>query len=58
MRVTWWCILLLLITSSVNARSVYRYVDKNGVVSFTDELNRAQPFNPVELEIWEPDPNS
>jgi len=52
------CILLLLMISNVNARSVYRYVDENGVVSFTDELNRAQPFNPVEMEIWEPDPNS
>lgn len=58
MNVLWGIFFSLLLISSVNARSVYRYVDEHGVVSFTDELNRAQPFNPVEMEIWEPDPNS
>ena len=40
---------------SVHAGSVYKYVDANGVVSYTDQYARAQPFNPVEIEIWEPD---
>jgi len=46
---------LLLCAASVHAGSVYKYVDANGVVSYTDQYDRAQPFNPVEIEIWEPD---
>ncbi|WP_024871570.1 peptidoglycan DD-metalloendopeptidase family protein [Tolumonas lignilytica] len=38
-----------------HAGSVYRYVDDNGVVSFTDQYARAAPYNPVEVDVWEPD---
>lgn len=59
MTMKWlYLILLLCFTTQTFSRSVYRYVDEKGVVSFTDELTRAQPFDPVELEIWEPDPNA
>ncbi|MFB0974935.1 MAG: M23 family metallopeptidase [Tolumonas sp.] len=47
--------LLLMMAVSAGAASVYKYVDENGVVSYTDQFARAQPFNPVEIEIWEPD---
>ncbi|NCB60973.1 MAG: DUF4124 domain-containing protein, partial [Gammaproteobacteria bacterium] len=47
--------LLLMMAVSAGAASVYKYVDENGVVSYTDQYTRAKPFNPVELEIWEPD---
>jgi murein DD-endopeptidase MepM/ murein hydrolase activator NlpD len=48
-------IMCLLVVAPVYAGSVYKYVDAKGVVSFTDELSRAQPFNPVEIDVWEPD---
>lgn len=44
-----------LLTTTAETASVYKYVDENGVVSYTDQYARAQPFNPVEIEIWEPD---
>ena len=53
-----WCFvmtLLLMVAVSADAASVYKYVDERGVVSYTDQYARAQPFNPVEIEIWEPE---
>ncbi len=49
---------LLLPVYAVQSASVYKYVDEKGVVSYTDQYARAQPFNPVEIEIWEPDQNA
>lgn len=36
---------------------IYKYVDATGTVSYTDELARAQPYAPQELEYLDPDPN-
>lgn len=51
------CIVLSLMISltSAWAGTVYRYVDEQGVVNFTDQYARAKPFNPVEVDVWEPD---
>lgn len=46
---------LLLCVVSAHAGSVYKYVDANGIVSYTDQYDRAQPFNPIEIDVWEPD---
>jgi murein DD-endopeptidase MepM/ murein hydrolase activator NlpD len=46
---------LMSVATSAQARSVYKYTDANGVVSFTDQYTRAEPFNPVEVDMWEPD---
>ena len=35
-----------LLTTTAETASVYKYVDENGVVSYTDQYARAQPFNP------------
>jgi len=34
--------------------AVFKYVDALGVISYTDDFGRAAPFNPEELELWEP----
>ncbi len=44
-----------LLLEAATAGSVYRYTDKKGVVTFTDQYDVAAPFNPVEVETWEPD---
>jgi murein DD-endopeptidase MepM/ murein hydrolase activator NlpD len=48
-------IVLINVAAPVQAGSVYKYTDANGVVSFTDQFARAEPFNPIEVEVWEPD---
>ena len=37
--------------------SVYKYVDENGVVSYTDSFADAAPFNPEEMEYLDPAPD-
>lgn len=48
-------LLIFLFSSSLFAGTVYRYTDKRGVVTFTDQHDVAAPFDPVEVETWEPD---
>lgn len=35
--------------------AVFKYVDALGVISYTDDFGRAAPFNPEQLELWEPE---
>ncbi len=47
---------LLLAGALVAARgAVFKYEDALGVVSYTDDFSRAAPFNPEQLELWEPE---
>jgi len=50
-------ILLVLLGCSSAAASVYKYVDAQGTLSYTDDLGLAAPFKPQEMEYLDPDPD-
>ena len=47
----------MVLGSSSAAASVYKYVDAQGTLSYTDDLGLAAPFKPQEMEYLDPDPD-
>lgn len=37
--------------------AVFKYVDEQGVINYTDDAARASPFSPQELDEFDPDPD-
>ena len=37
--------------------AVFKYVDEQGVINYTDDAARASPFSPEELDEFDPDPD-
>lgn len=48
----WLCLLALPLQAAV-----FKYVDEQGVINYTDDAARASPFSPQELEELDPDPD-
>jgi murein DD-endopeptidase MepM/ murein hydrolase activator NlpD len=56
MNWAWWLLGVVVCAPSASA-SVYKYVDEQGTLSYTDDLALAAPFKPEELEYLDPDPD-